>query len=127
MVKCRYSTSTPTDQNSGQSKKAVDSLKPEKVAESSKSEDSQLSELSDEPIEKQTKEEDREQLAKDGNQKKKRERYAVNTYSHNPPGLMEFFDDPKNWGEDYVKSGNLNSSKGIQFTSCFDRNRTRKT
>ena len=44
-------------------------------------------------------------MARGPDEPKKRERYAVSTYSHNPPGLMEFFDDPKNWGEDHVKSG----------------------
>lgn len=52
-----------------------------------------------------TKDEDKDDLTKDDPKKKKKERFAVNTYSHNPPGLMEFFDDPKNWGESDVKSG----------------------
>lgn len=112
LVNCKYSTTTSTDKNSSQPKHPK--------SESSKSEDSELtSELGSEAIEKQTKEEDREQIAKDGDEPKKRERYAVNTYPHNPPGLMEFFDDPKNWGEDYVKSGNLNE----RILELSERNR----
>ena len=88
-VNCKYSTTiTPTDKDQ------------------SKLKDGQsVDEPDNEVIEKQVKEEDREPLAENPKGKAKRERYAVNTYSHNPPGLMEFFDDPKNWGEEFVKSG----------------------
>lgn len=62
--------------------------------------------VSDETDESKATDESKEtDESKKGAKKKKRERYAVNTYSHNPPGLMEFFDDPKNWAEDYIKSG----------------------
>lgn len=54
---------------------------------------------------KATEENKEGEVASEEDAKKKKERKAINTYPHNPPGLMEFFDDPKNWAEDHVKSG----------------------
>lgn len=51
---------------------------------------------------------------------KEKERVAINTYSHNPPGLMEFFDDPKNWGEDYIKSGRSWNIQELRIKSNSD-------
>lgn len=39
------------------------------------------------------------------NKKSPTDRKVVNTYEHNPVGLMQFFDHPKNWNEQDVKTG----------------------
>ena len=63
-------------------------------------------EISDETVKKKE---------KDKEKKKKKERVAINTYPNNPPALMEFFDDPKNWAEETVASGKLCNSDNIIF------------
>lgn len=39
---------------------------------------------------------------------------------NNPPGLMQFFDDPKNWGEQEVKSGRAWKKEELRIKSNED-------